>query len=436
LLNLLTVHRAELFSSMRELIWREAEEEKHALLSRAAGHAAQGRVLGSAGESSFASWAHPWKNRAAFDKDVDSLQALLWKRADCAAFITDTLGWREGELESVEGRKMAARKEKMTKGINNAAPPLGPVGSEHGSVSDVGTNDSAVPRHFSQDSGADISPAASSVSQAAGAAADRSSSPQRNARGQAEAYSPGPPAAGRRASSALSMSPAMRGRGATSGPPRPSTSGSVGAFGEPRTGPFSQFGSTFPGQETPLPVGDTRRTSRVSSAASVGPAEDREDEPVPATGQRRSSSVAGSTDGSLARGGSPAEPTYIGVLGFFESTGFTAKGKADESSAAVLRPFSARARSFSSTKGMDGVGGPLGASGLVGATPSQRASRLQPHPQPRTDSPQPLAAAASAVASAGTTAPASSEVATPVTPAAAAPAPAPAPAPGNLAGAS
>ncbi|PWN22437.1 hypothetical protein BCV69DRAFT_297728 [Microstroma glucosiphilum] len=419
MLNLLTVHRAELFSSMRDLLWREAEEEKHTLLTRAAGHLGQGRMTGTTSEASHASWAHPWKNRAAFDKELDSLRDLLWKRADCGSLIAGALGWREGELESVEGRKMATRKEKMTKGINNAAPSLGSVASEHGSISDAGTNESALPRHLSQDSGADISPTSSGIPPAGGAAGttgDRSSSPQRNARGSPEVYTPVAPPAGRRASSALSMSPAIRVKPAHSVPPRPSTSGSAGVFGDPRGGPLNQPVSNFPGSDTPFTVSDARRTSKVSSAASAGPEDKEEETAVPAMSQRRASSVAASVEGPPARKDSPAEPSYIGVLGFFESTGFTAKGKADESSAAIPRPFGGRAPSFSSHKGgADGPNSGVGAMGMANATPSQRASRLQPQSQSRNSSPQPSAATAG-----GTSAPPSPEIPTSATAAAAA----------------
>ena len=117
-------HVCNRFSSSRELIWIEAEEEKKELLkkSRAAPrksidstHADQAKTLSIGHPSSLEPFAHPWESKAEFFQAMDDWLARTLGRRDVDALIDRYLGWDDGNEElTVQGRKQAERQRKMS----------------------------------------------------------------------------------------------------------------------------------------------------------------------------------------------------------------------------------------------------------------------------------------------------------------------------------
>ncbi|CAO1618115.1 unnamed protein product [Sympodiomycopsis kandeliae] len=98
--------------SSRHLLWDEAEEEKMTLLSNSVGPQGNGRPRASS-----ACWAHPWRSRADFARDIASYRKELVSRAGIGDLLKSLLGWREGNLESIEESRFAEKKRKMSVGI-------------------------------------------------------------------------------------------------------------------------------------------------------------------------------------------------------------------------------------------------------------------------------------------------------------------------------
>ncbi|PWN51248.1 hypothetical protein IE53DRAFT_368224 [Violaceomyces palustris] len=120
------IHTCQLLSSSRALIWEEAEAEKHEILSqrRPAPNAANGggvsetlhRRIGQGHPLASQPFAHPWESREQFEEAMDRWFNDIMVRADLASMIDRHLGWDHGDEElTVEGRKQAERKRKMSK---------------------------------------------------------------------------------------------------------------------------------------------------------------------------------------------------------------------------------------------------------------------------------------------------------------------------------
>ncbi|EPQ31746.1 uncharacterized protein PFL1_01078 [Pseudozyma flocculosa PF-1] len=124
---------ARRISGARELIWSEADEEKQQLLRvqpSASVISPTERLEWDAQRSynqghpaALKPFAHPWKTKMDFYKDLDMWLDDMVQRADMEGLIEKHLGWNAGSEElTVQGRKQAERLKKLN---DAAAMPVG-----------------------------------------------------------------------------------------------------------------------------------------------------------------------------------------------------------------------------------------------------------------------------------------------------------------------
>ncbi|KAJ9477735.1 hypothetical protein PHBOTO_001313 [Pseudozyma hubeiensis] len=116
------------FSSSRELVWAEAEEEKRSLQGVPQPPLApmdSSRRFGQGNPAALKPFAHPWKSKDEFFRAIDAWIDSTKASADLEHMLRKYLGWEQAHDDlTVEGRKYAERRRKMS--VSSAAfPSLG-----------------------------------------------------------------------------------------------------------------------------------------------------------------------------------------------------------------------------------------------------------------------------------------------------------------------
>lgn len=118
------------FSSSRELIWAESEEEKRLLLSQGVAPSEVAKMdtsrrFGQGNPAALKPFAHPWKSKDQFFRALDSWIDATRSSADTEYMLRRYLGWEQAHEDlTVEGRKYAERRRKMSTS-SAAMPSLG-----------------------------------------------------------------------------------------------------------------------------------------------------------------------------------------------------------------------------------------------------------------------------------------------------------------------
>lgn len=132
---LVILQQLDHFSSSRELVWAEAEEEKRSLQGQPQPEVAKmdtNRRFGQGNPAALRPFAHPWKSKDQFFRAMDAWIDATRASADTEHMLKKYLGW-DGAHEdlTVEGRKFAERRRKMsvtTTGAGGGLPGLGGLG--------------------------------------------------------------------------------------------------------------------------------------------------------------------------------------------------------------------------------------------------------------------------------------------------------------------
>lgn len=124
------LQQLDFFSSSRELIWLEAEEEKRNLQGHASPHPDTIRMdtsrrFGQGNPAALKPFAHPWKSKDQFFRAMDAWIDATRTSADTEHILKKYLGWEQAHEDlTVEGRKYAERRRKMSTS-SVAIPSLG-----------------------------------------------------------------------------------------------------------------------------------------------------------------------------------------------------------------------------------------------------------------------------------------------------------------------
>ncbi|CDW96890.1 hypothetical protein [Sporisorium scitamineum] len=116
------------FSSSRELVWAEAEEEKRSLQGQPQPELPKmdsQRRFGQGNPAALKPFAHPWKSKDCFYRALDAWIEATKASADTEHLLRKYLGWEQAHEDlTVEGRKYAERRRKMSTS-SAAIPSLG-----------------------------------------------------------------------------------------------------------------------------------------------------------------------------------------------------------------------------------------------------------------------------------------------------------------------
>ncbi|TKY85143.1 hypothetical protein EX895_006223 [Sporisorium graminicola] len=128
------------FSSSRELVWAEAEEEKRSLQGQPQPELSKmdsNRRFGQGNPTALKPFAHPWKSKDAFFRALDAWIEATKASADTEHLLRKYLGWEQAHEDlTVEGRKYAERRRKMS--TSSAAIPA--LGLDQLVLDDAGEN--------------------------------------------------------------------------------------------------------------------------------------------------------------------------------------------------------------------------------------------------------------------------------------------------------
>ncbi|CBQ70380.1 conserved hypothetical protein [Sporisorium reilianum SRZ2] len=125
---LILLQHLDHFSSSRELVWAEAEDEKrslHAHVQAELPRMDSNRRFGQGNPAALKSFAHPWKSKDCFFRALDAWIEATKASADTEHLLRKYLGWEQAHEDlTVEGRKYAERRRKMSTS-SAAIPALG-----------------------------------------------------------------------------------------------------------------------------------------------------------------------------------------------------------------------------------------------------------------------------------------------------------------------
>lgn len=125
---LVILQQLDHFSSSRELIWAEAEEEKRSLQGQPQAQLARmdsSRRFGQGNPAALRPFAHPWNSKDQFFRAMDAWVESTRASADTEHMLYKYLGWEQAHEDlTVEGRKYAERRRKMSTS-SVAIPSLG-----------------------------------------------------------------------------------------------------------------------------------------------------------------------------------------------------------------------------------------------------------------------------------------------------------------------
>ncbi|SNX82356.1 uncharacterized protein MEPE_01062 [Melanopsichium pennsylvanicum] len=125
---LVILQQLDHFSSSRELVWAEAEEEKRCLDTPQPELAKMDntRRFGQGNPAALKPFAHPWKSKDQFFKAMDTWIEATRASADTEYMLRKYLGWEQAHEDlTVEGRKHAERRRKMSVSSATVIPSLG-----------------------------------------------------------------------------------------------------------------------------------------------------------------------------------------------------------------------------------------------------------------------------------------------------------------------
>ncbi|KAJ1600887.1 hypothetical protein NDA14_004724 [Ustilago hordei] len=115
---LVILQQLDHFSSSRELIWAEAEEEKRSLQGQPQPELAKmdtNRRFCQGNPAALRPFAHPWKSKDQFFSAMDAWIDATRASADTEHMLRKYLGWESVHEDlTVEGRKFAERRRKMS----------------------------------------------------------------------------------------------------------------------------------------------------------------------------------------------------------------------------------------------------------------------------------------------------------------------------------
>ena len=125
---LVILQQLDHFSSSRELVWAEAEEEKRSLQGIPQPELTRmdtSRRFGQGSPAALKPFAHPWKSKDQFYRAMDAWIDAVRASADTEHMLRKYLGWEQAHEDlTVEGRKYAERRRKMSTS-SVAIPSLG-----------------------------------------------------------------------------------------------------------------------------------------------------------------------------------------------------------------------------------------------------------------------------------------------------------------------
>ncbi|SPO24895.1 uncharacterized protein UTRI_01400_B [Ustilago trichophora] len=125
---LVILQQLDHFSSSRELVWAEAEEEKRSLQGVSQPELTRmdtNRRFGQGNPAALKPFSHPWKSKDQFFRAMDSWIDATRASADTEHMLRKYLGWEQAHEDlTVEGRKYAERRRKMSTS-SVAIPSLG-----------------------------------------------------------------------------------------------------------------------------------------------------------------------------------------------------------------------------------------------------------------------------------------------------------------------